>query len=219
MGTIERLARICFSAMACLVLAAALGNWPAFADPDSQALKPMAPQIDPNADQARRTTPHKPLQASIHHDEQLGKPARKPMRSAISKFSGAGRQPRLAPSDQFKARTDDSNLAAQAQSGYGIIGVKFLLVAGRPPIINRVFPGTPADKVGLQTEDAIVAVDGVPTIGLTKEEVYDLIIGSPGTSVSISIMRGGGFEVVNCTRMDINDLSDPIVRRDYMLNM
>src|SRR5262249_17746109 len=99
------------------------------------------------------------------------------------------------------------------------IGVKFVLQLGKPPVINRVFAGTPAAQVGLVPEDVIVAVDGVPTAGLTKEEVYDLIIGSPGTRVNISISRGGDFQVVTCTRMDINELTDPVVRRDYMMSM
>jgi C-terminal processing protease CtpA/Prc len=71
----------------------------------------------------------------------------------------------------------------------------------------------------MQPGDAIVAVDGVPTYGLAKEEVYDLIIGSPRTKVNVSIMRSGDFKVYTCTRMDINDLTDPMVRRDYMMAM
>jgi hypothetical protein len=50
--------------------------------------------------------------------------------------------------------------------------------------------------------------------------VYDLIIGSPGTTVNISVMRASGdFKVYTCTRMDINDLTDPLVRRDYLMSM
>lgn len=122
--------------------------------------------------------------------------------------------------DALKARIkDEGKLKAQAQSSVGIIGVKFVAVQGKPPVINEVFPLTPADKVGLRVYDAIVAVDGVPTSGLTKDEVFDLIVGTPGTQVNLSILRAGDYSTVNCTRMDINELTDPRIRRDYMFHM
>lgn len=119
----------------------------------------------------------------------------------------------------LKSRVRDNSFALESQSGFGIIGVKFVLALGKQPVINRVFPGTPAFSRGLRPNDIIVAVDGIPTMGLTKDEVYDLIIGSPGTPVTISVMRNGDFQVVTCTRMDINEITDPQVRRDYMMTM
>jgi C-terminal processing protease CtpA/Prc len=124
--------------------------------------------------------------------------------------------------DTLKARAaNDANnaLKAQAQSSVGIIGVKFVAVLGKPPVINEIFPNTPADKVGLRVYDQIVAVDGVPTSGLTKDEVFDLIVGTPGTPVSLSILRNTDYSAVTCTRMDINELNDARVRRDYMIHM
>ncbi|MBY0545735.1 MAG: PDZ domain-containing protein [Candidatus Obscuribacterales bacterium] len=126
------------------------------------------------------------------------------------------------PNGGLRGRTDDSlsrPLAVQAQSSIGIIGVKFVATNGAPPVINQVFPGTPADEKGLHINDRIVAVDGVPTAGLTKDEVFDLIVGSPGTPVTLSIMRGNDFSAIHCVRMDINELTDPRVRRDYMTNL
>lgn len=123
--------------------------------------------------------------------------------------------------DTLRARVkdDSSALKAQAESSIGIVGVKFVATLGRPPVINEVFPNTPAEKVGLRLQDMIVAVDGVPTSGLSKDEVFDLIVGTPGTQVSLSILRNGDYQVVTCTRMDINELLDPRVRRDYMIHM
>ncbi|MBX9688789.1 MAG: PDZ domain-containing protein [Candidatus Obscuribacterales bacterium] len=123
-------------------------------------------------------------------------------------------------SDALKARLkDEGALRAQAESSIGIIGVKFVATYGKPPVINEIFPNTPADKVGLRIYDMIVAVDGVPTTGLTKDEVFDLIVGTPGTQVSLSILRNGDYSSVSCTRMDINELIDPRIRRDYMIHM
>lgn len=191
--------------------------------------KADTPKLDPSAEQ-KPAPMSKPLQAGIEHNEKYQAPQAPPLRSGVSGNGSKGFLGRYhdragAKNDNgnvLKGKTDKSNSGnfnLNANSSFGIIGVKFVLALGRPPVINRVFPGTPAYDKGLQNEDTIVAVDGVPTTGLTKEEVYDLIIGSPGTPVSLSIMRSGDYQVVNCIRMDINNLTDPVVRRDYMMSM
>ena len=98
----------------------------------------------------------------------------------------------------------------------GIIGIKFMKMGGDPPLVNRVFPGTPAYKMGFSVNDSIVAVDGVPTYGLTKDECYDLIVGTPNTPITVTLLHRGNFEVKNMMRMDFNEIPDPMVRRDYL---
>lgn len=120
----------------------------------------------------------------------------------------------------LKGGASDRRLSTQVQSSIGIIGVKFVMYSGRPPVINRIFPGTPAAGSDLKLKDVIVAVDGIPTFGLTKDEVYDMIVGTPGTPVTLSVRSpGDDFRVVTVKRMDINMLTDPFVRRDYMISM
>jgi C-terminal processing protease CtpA/Prc len=100
-----------------------------------------------------------------------------------------------------------------------IIGVKFEMVIGRPPTIKIVFSGTPASEEGVRSNDVIVAVDGIPTYGLSKEEVYDLIVGTPHTPVTLSLQRGQDFSVKKLMRMDFNDIPDPQVKADYLKSM
>lgn len=151
-----------------------------------------------------------PLQGSIQHVDKK--------QHRTGRLMGGARR---ANQDALRARVKDDGgaLKAQAESSIGIVGVKFVATLGKPPVINEVFPNTPADKVGLRVLDMIVAVDGVPTSGLTKDEVFDLIVGTPNTQVTISILRNGDYQVVTCTRMDINELNDPRIRRDYMIHM
>lgn len=202
------------------------------ADVVGAGLKAITPQMDPSAN--KQPEVRKPLQAGLSVTASPEKPKGRALHANAADEGGAlkagvksrgflGRLrggAKTANADVLKSTVkDQSPFSIAATSGVGIIGVKFVLGPGKPPIINRVFPGTPAMTVGLQKDDAIVAVDGVPTFGLTKEEVYDLIIGSPGTKVNVSIMHLGDFRVVTCTRMDINDLTDPMVRRDYLMSM
>jgi hypothetical protein len=116
---------------------------------------------------------------------------------------------------KLDAEAKQTVLDAQAQLGIGIIGVKFVMALGRPPVINHVFPGTPAFEQGLKADDIIVAVDGVPTFGLTKDEVFNMIVGTPNTPVSISVRHNQDFRVCKMIRMDFNDIKDPRIRRDY----
>ena len=130
---------------------------------------------------------------------------------------------KAAPAGSLRAgansNTLSSNASANVPNGIGIIGVKFLLSFGRMPIINRVFPGTPAWTMGLHASDVIVAVDGVPTLGLSKEDVYGMIVGKPDTEVTISIRRNGDFLAKTMKRMDFNDIPDPSVRQDYLMSI
>jgi len=91
--------------------------------------------------------------------------------------------------------------ALQSVPDLGILGIKFLKENGKLPQIARVFPGTPAERSHLQKGDCITAVDGVPTVNLTKDEMYDLLVGTPGTRVRLDIQRGKTAFHTELTRM------------------
>ena len=103
----------------------------------------------------------------------------------------------------------------------GIVGLKFVLGFGLPPTINRVFPSTPAYRAGLKDKDIITAVDGNPTEGLSKEEIFELIVGPPNTAVNLTIVRNGVKSEKQLKRMLLDDLKaiDPDVYRDYLMSI
>jgi carboxyl-terminal processing protease len=57
--------------------------------------------------------------------------------------------------------------------------------------IERVMPDRPAEKSGIQDGDAIVAVDGESTTGLSLEQAVRRIKGPKGTTVTLSLKRKG----------------------------
>jgi hypothetical protein len=172
------------------------------------------------------------LRGGIQHVEQAA-PAKQKLSAAAANnglFGGSAKRNDARLSSQtpkaglfdkiFKMKAAQAPpLNANVANGVGIIGVKFTLGMGRPPVINRVFAGTPADEQGLRVDDIIVAVDGVPTNGLSKDEVYGMIVGRPATTVTLSLLRHGDFLARTMQRMDFNDITDPLVKRDYMLSM
>lgn len=162
-----------------------------------------------------------PLKAGIQHNiKQHGESKKKKKlkaQAALSPFASAQRA--ALDANRFNASADDSRLEAQAERSIGIIGVRFVSTNGYPPVINTVFPGTPAAASGLSNNDLIVAIDGVPTSGLSKDECYDLIIGTPNTPVTLSLRRGQSFFVRTMNRMDLNEMTDPRVRHAYMYHL
>ncbi|MBN1814533.1 MAG: S41 family peptidase [Anaerolineae bacterium] len=58
-------------------------------------------------------------------------------------------------------------------------------------IIVAPFEGSPAEAVGLQPEDRIVAVDGVSIVGLTLSEAISKVRGPAGSEVVLTVEREG----------------------------
>jgi len=93
--------------------------------------------------------------------------------------------------------------AVQAENeslGGSIVGIGVLLgQRAENVVVISVIDGGPADQAGMRTGDAIVAVDGVSTVGLAPEEVAPKVRGEAGTSVTVSIFRpstGERFDLV-----------------------
>lgn len=94
-----------------------------------------------------------------------------------------------------------------ANSEVGIVGLKFVIASGKLPEIATTFPDAPAYNAGLSAHDVITQVDGISTNGLGKEDLYQMLVGKPGTKVSITIQRGNATFVKTLTRMNSKQFS------------
>jgi len=75
-------------------------------------------------------------------------------------------------------------------SGVGMeVGIKDDFIVVVSPLKD-----TPADRAGLQPEDLVLAIDGVPTLNLGVDEGVELIRGETGTPVVLTIGREGEDE-------------------------
>lgn len=178
-------------------------------------LQMAEPKLD-NSAPAPQESIHKktePLKAGVQHHEKLSKEKKN------KKFKLSQEKSRLDMQTQngrLQSNANQGFFDSSIQSNIGIIGVKFLCQQGYSPVVNNVFPGTPAFTAGIVPEDVIVAVDGVPTAGLNREECYDLIVGTPNTPVTLSLRHGNEFRAKTLTRMDFNDIKDPRIRQAYL---
>jgi carboxyl-terminal processing protease len=82
--------------------------------------------------------------------------------------------------------------------------------------LNIVSPleDSPAYRAGLQPEDKVLAIDGTSTKGKDVEECVDLLMGTPGTPVTLTIQREGKSFDITITREKIKTRSVKGVYRD-----
>ena len=73
--------------------------------------------------------------------------------------------------------------------GYGGIGVTVLPAPGGL-LVRRTIKG-PARVAGVLPGDTIMAVDGASTAGLTFDEALGRILGQPGSTVTLRVLRDG----------------------------
>jgi len=77
-------------------------------------------------------------------------------------------------------------------------------------MIARVFDSSPAARAGMQAGESIVGVNGRSIGGLSADESRALIVGPPGTDVTLAVERhaGRGAHTLRLTRATI---SEPVV--------
>ena len=77
--------------------------------------------------------------------------------------------------------------------------------------IDRVMPGFPAERAGVEDGDKILAIDGERTAGLSLEQAVKRIKGPKGTTVTLTLERGDRTVDLTVTR----DLVQVITMRSF----
>jgi hypothetical protein len=85
----------------------------------------------------------------------------------------------LTPTDGTSGGTELGGIGASIAPGGGGI------------VFAAVFPGDPADRAGVRQGDRLVRVDGEDAAGLSVVDAIQRLRGAAGTSVGVSIERGG----------------------------
>ncbi len=76
--------------------------------------------------------------------------------------------------------------------------------------LSSVSTGSPCDLAGLQDDDQILEIDGIPASKLREADVLRLLRGPVGSKVQLKILSGFGLEqVVDLERIDISTNSIP----------
>jgi carboxyl-terminal processing protease len=98
----------------------------------------------------------------------------------------------LDPHSSYLTREEVAQLNEPLQGNFEGIGVSFNILNDTVYIISPI-SGGPSEKVGILAGDRILRVDGknIAGIGITNEQVFNLLKGKKGTKVTLGILRKG----------------------------
>jgi carboxyl-terminal processing protease len=94
--------------------------------------------------------------------------------------------------DQFSrySGSDNARENRAARDGFGGIGVRISVEDDQVRVIS-VMHYTPAERMGLKTDDIITSIDGETTKGMTQQQVVDRLRGPVDSKVEIAVKRAG----------------------------
>lgn len=105
----------------------------------------------------------------------------------------------LDPYTEFLAKKQSDEMKMmQIQGKYGGLGIR-IQKQENALVVVALFDDTPAFEVGLQTGDRIVRIEEASTADIDVSQAADLLRGSPGTSVKISVSRDGEDAFIDFT--------------------
>lgn len=76
------------------------------------------------------------------------------------------------------------------QGNFQGIGIEFDIIDGYITVISPIV-GTPSERVGLQSGDKFLKIDGESAYKITKEETFDKLRGPKGSTVTLTVKRVG----------------------------
>ncbi|HUA63080.1 MAG TPA: S41 family peptidase [Verrucomicrobiae bacterium] len=110
----------------------------------------------------------------------------------------------LDPHSNFVDPQEYAEMQRKMRAGYSGVGME-IFRDGNYVVVTRPFAGSPAYRADLRRGDMIVAVDGKDTKGMESADVANLLRGTRGTNVRITVKREGApdYISVEVTRGDI----------------
>jgi carboxyl-terminal processing protease len=107
----------------------------------------------------------------------------------LTKDALKGMLNRLDPHSDYMDEQEFKESKADLTGRFGGLGMQIGEENGIPKIISPI-DGTPAAKAGLDPGDEIVLIDHASTQGMSLHKVATLLRGSPGSTVTVTILRG-----------------------------
>jgi carboxyl-terminal processing protease len=94
----------------------------------------------------------------------------------------------LDPESSYMSPQEYTDFKAHKAQTTGQIGVTVSKRFGYAAVVS-VLPGSPADKAGLSDGDIIEAIEGKTTRDLSVAEVRSMLMGAPGSSVNLALVK------------------------------
>ena len=104
---------------------------------------------------------------------------------------------------------------------FGITGfhVRRIKVVPFPTVID-IYPGCPAEHSGLEVGDVVVQANKHKfTPADTPPDYWRILDGPAGSTVAVTVLRNGESKTFKLVRMNIEDIPDLALRKEYELLM
>ena len=100
----------------------------------------------------------------------------------------------LDPHSSYLPPDELVELQEETQGSFSGIGIEVTIKDDLLTVVSPI-ADTPADKAGIQANDIILEINGYKTKNMGSYEAIKQLRGSPGTDVTISILREGWVEI------------------------
>ena len=94
----------------------------------------------------------------------------------------------LDPHSQFLDEREYHDIRVSATGSYSGVGVEVTMDGNEVRVIAP-FEGSPAARAGIRPDDVIIAIDDMPVDSRELHRTVGRMLGPPGTSVNLSVMR------------------------------
>ncbi len=94
----------------------------------------------------------------------------------------------LDPHSSYIDKNQLQQVKDMMNSSYTGIGIEILNSNGKTVIVD-ILPNSPAAKAGLKEKDIIVEANGKKLVGMSIQEIRDILIGKPGTLLNLVMIR------------------------------
>jgi carboxyl-terminal processing protease len=101
-------------------------------------------------------------------------------------------------------------LQVQTKGEFGGLGITVGMRDGALTVIAPI-EGTPADKVGLKSEDIILKIDGKATLSMTIDEAVGLMRGKPKTKIELTVVRKGEAKPLLLSLLQLNPFRNILI--------
>lgn len=120
----------------------------------------------------------------------------------------------IDPNSTFENKDEVVRLG-RPRSDTASIGIGFSIEPGTGLKIDEVIPGGPAERSGLQANDLIKTINGVPTTIAPMTTLLQRLIGAEGSSIDLTVQSGLDQRTTNITRENIPPIKRQAAARVY----
>ncbi len=104
----------------------------------------------------------------------------------------------LDPHSQFMDQNDFRDMQDDTRSRFNGLGIEVAMKNGLPTVITPM-EDTPAGKAGILSGDQILKINGTATDRMELQDTINLLRGSPGQKVTLTLLRPSNKEVKDYT--------------------